>query len=144
MKARTVVVSSAVILVAAVTLLVALSSRKKIEIQYIGGEKCVEYPDPVTIYTDDPDKILDNVLKPKKVKWVVDKSLGFKWTFAYNAQKGKRSGKNLLGGPFMIAAGKKSVKSGTSKTAGNWYYDIIVDDPDGEGCRVDPEIIIDQ
>lgn len=137
MNTRTVVVSSAVIVVAAVTLVALSASSKKIEVQYVGGEQCAEYPDPVTIYTDRAG----NLLKPRKVKWVVDKDLGFEWTFAYNAYKGG-SGENLLGGPFVIEPGKKSVKSGKSTSAGAWYYEIIVDDPDGDGCSVDPEIVI--
>lgn len=140
MKTRTVVVSSVVIVVAAATLVALSASNRKIEVQYVGGEPCAEYPDAVTIYTDRAG----NLFKPRKVKWAVDKSLGFEWTFAYNAYKGEKSGENLLGGPFVIEPGKKSVKSGTSKTAGIWSYDVIVDDPDGEGCSVDPEIIIDQ
>lgn len=136
MKTRTVVVGSAVIVVAAVAVVALKSAPKKVEVQYVGGEECAQaVPDPVTIYTD------DNALKPKKVKWVVDRSLGFRWTFAYDASKG--DGEDLLEGPFVIAPGEGKIKSDTSDVPGSWYYRIDVVDPSGDGgCTADPEVIV--
>lgn len=146
MNTRTIVAGSAVIVGAALVVVAAVKSApKKVEVQYVGGEECARaVPDRVEIFTD------DNVLKPKKVKWVVDKSLGFEWTFEYSGNKkydvnaaAREQGVNLLGGPFVIAAGEKRIKSGKSDVAGVWPYLIDVVDPSGDGgCTADPEVIV--
>lgn len=108
-----------------------------VNVEYKGGVVCATVDqDPVTIYTERPDN------QPQRVRWVVDRRLGFKWRFVH-----KGGDSDLIGPVPPVAAGAAATVSGTSSDPGEWRYRISMQDPTGEAedCQTrDPLVIINE